>query len=243
MDTSTIFLYLLILLSSLALFYFFFFSSASSSLLSSADCILLYGPMSSGKSLLFYKLKTDQTKETVTSMKENSAKFVPVQLSSSAAAGANSSFSAYNYIDFPGHPSQKHKLSNYINNLRAIVFCIDSNDQAQLSQATQYLFPLLTDGKLNKRKIPLFIALTKSASDNPEATQRIQQYLEGSLDKARKLQSSMPDITNTAEEQPRQLGRAGQPFKFSHSNLPITIDQIDAATNHLQPLLNFLRKL
>src|SRR4051812_48688484 len=114
MDTSTISIYLITIILLVSILYLFVFSSGYSVFPTIGDSMLIYGPMNSGKTLLYYKLKTNQAKQTVSSMRENASKFIAAPLKS-----MNSASKSYRFIDFPGHPSQKYKLTNCFSNLRA----------------------------------------------------------------------------------------------------------------------------
>ena len=74
--------------------------------------ILILGPVSSGKTRLFYELQGKKV-ETVTSIKENIIKTKD-----------------YTLIDFPGHLKLQHRLKEYAEQATRVVFLATSVDES-----------------------------------------------------------------------------------------------------------------
>jgi len=228
------------------------------------DTWLLLGPMGSGKSALYFRLKQGLFRPTQTSMKENDAVFAPQQLQGKAAAPQR-------FVDLPGHASQRVKLDALKPVSKGVVFVVDGSQPDTLGKASQLLYTLLVDPIFVARRTPFFVAINKadlmegdaaaagSTDPSPSSSSEeddelreaatldarvtaIKHRLEGLLDKTRSLQSTMSDIGGGDDaSRPRTLGRAGEEFRMEHSACPIEVGAVSAAKGDVESLLEFLQ--
>lgn len=211
--------------------------------ISKGDTILILGTVDAGKTVLYFQLFTGKFCVTHTSMKENIGNPKTHQT-------AGKKLPPYRYIDFPGHKTQRPRLSSYYSQTRAIIFLVDICDIKSYKSAGEYLFSLMTDPILLKKKIPLLIAFNKidiqekdsqdtEDTNNEEVKKKLLEHLEkcraGALAGISTLGSS--DHISSVE-----LGIRGQKFQFAHSPLPIQFANIAANSSQITPVLTFISK-
>eukprot|EP00184_Porphyridium_aerugineum_P007741 CAMPEP_0184700984 /NCGR_PEP_ID=MMETSP0313-20130426/17440_1 /TAXON_ID=2792 /ORGANISM="Porphyridium aerugineum, Strain SAG 1380-2" /LENGTH=171 /DNA_ID=CAMNT_0027160883 /DNA_START=110 /DNA_END=622 /DNA_ORIENTATION=- len=131
--------------------------------------VLITGPSSRsslpapGKTSLFKRLKLGRMPKNgvVTSMEPYKKRFVPVGwsedikrvapslLPSAGGATDTRSSAGIEFVDFPGHPSQRLLLDSTLLEARAVIFVVDSvksRFQANLREYTRMLYDVLTHG-------------------------------------------------------------------------------------------------
>ena len=102
--------------------------------------ILIYGPMNSGKTVLFHQLFNSTFVKTQSSMNENILEFKP---------NSFNKCKIYQFIDYPGHGSQESRLYKYVfekyNNkgLKAIIFTININDTQSAVEGAKLCFVII----------------------------------------------------------------------------------------------------
>src|SRR5437762_2488962 len=85
----------------------------------SRDTVVLYGPPQSGKTALFFRLKTGSfVPGTVASMAENTGTF--------AWQGVSSSPAPVRTVDIPGHARLRWRLRDFFPQCRSVVVVIDA---------------------------------------------------------------------------------------------------------------------
>jgi len=131
-----------------------------------ADVLVLPGELCSRVGLV--QLQRGEFVDTKTSMKENVGKFVPHALQSLPALQVCESMNfqqsfghritscclfivlnlyqgkELEFVDFPGHGSQRHRLATYFASARAVVLVIDAVSLNGLQDAALYEFIIIT---------------------------------------------------------------------------------------------------
>lgn len=203
------------------------------------DTVLLLGEMNSGKSAIFFQLGQGEFRETVTSMASNQGKFVPAALADVQKGDG------YLYVDFPGHGSRRSTLSKHFPSARGIVLLVDATDPSKAQKTAQYLYTLMSEPSLGKRRVPLLLTFNKTdladrLMDIPAFKEKVLGYIE----QTRHLQSDISDIgseEHTSENV--KVGREGVPFKFAHSPFPIEFARISAKEGDLLAVTDFLKRI
>lgn len=136
------------------------------------DTILLTGDMNSGKTALFYALKTGRFAPTVTSFTPNKGTFAAKILQEVVPAAKN-----WSYYDLPGHISFQIQLPNILPSTKAIIFMIDATSTSSIPTAAQRLYDLLTREYLATRDTPIILTVNKIDSNEPLPLARVQLLL------------------------------------------------------------------
>ena len=113
----------LLLVTAAILWQLYRFVLSRTSGASNAPTVLLTGPMSAGKTLLFYSLCGDNGRATHTSMQENVA-VINSAADSQPTPGSDSGGRQVRLVDVPGHPSQQHKVQQYAGQAKAIIVMV-----------------------------------------------------------------------------------------------------------------------
>ena len=203
--------------------------------------ILITGPTKSGKTLLFNLLQSNHIANTVISIQPNINKFVPVQLQSN-----NSKQQLIEYIDIPGHPTYQSIQTQYLQpNLRATIYIIDNKCNAG-EQQKQYiannLFNILCNQQLIKSHMPLLLVVNEHSDSTINSSELIDD-IELIIDTKRYLDNSMSDIGDTLQmDNKNKLFRLGSdtPFKFSDSQLPVSVQYVNIKEKRIDPIIQFL---
>ena len=115
-------------------------SSCKSGLSGRYPSIVIYGPIDSGKTVLFYHLYSSQFQQTQSSMNENVLEFKP---------NGFEKCQTYQFVDFPGHGINVSKYvfeKHHNKGMKAMIFCVDISDTrsaiegAKFSVYCKYLF-------------------------------------------------------------------------------------------------------
>lgn len=240
----------LLTLAALYLLTRFIAKSTGSSLFefSHPPTLLLLGCMSSGKTTLFYQLTQSQFRPCFASQQENTATQNLVFDSSNASKQVQ-------IFDFPGHKSRRHTLDKHLHTSRHIVFVIDGGDhEALVNDVTPYLASLLSNTRLQRRRVPITIFINKSDETASCSTvQQIKSRLCEHLTAQQQQQMTHASMNARASQledqdaqkaQPMQVSSApaGQPFTFEAALLTVRFCSGSAKSGSLDELLTELAK-
>lgn len=124
--------------------------------------------------------------KTVTSVSENEATFSP-QIE-------NSTPISIHCIDIPGTERLRVKFFQYLPQTIQIIYFLDSmecsSDQQAITKNAEFLFDILTNEKVVKRRIPIFVCCNKSDIAFVSGTSHFQKKLEIELEKKRQTKQS-----------------------------------------------------
>ena len=169
--------------------------------------ILLVGPVSAGKTIMFLKLCQSSTcNGTVASMQPNTGTCVP-----SSETGAK----PICITDIPGHARSRGKyFDSYVPTAAGIIFVVDSVDfMPRKTEIAEQLVEILTHPTVAKRKCPVLLACNKAdAGPKAHTVDFIRKQLEREIDALRETRGALQETSGGAALE--QLGVQGEPFSF-----------------------------
>jgi len=202
----------------------------------SGNTILLTGVCDSGKTVLFFMLRDNESYLTHTSMKENEGLF----MLSSEIVGNIKKYKPVHLVDLPGHQRVRGKILNYIQSTAGIIFLIDAvSFPSTVRDIAEYLYQLFTDPRINKRRTPFFIVLNKSELINATTEFTAKDELEKELNR---LRSTKRAVGGDKEEKTISIGVEGQDFKFEQLSHNVTFGKCSAKTANIKEVEQFIRK-
>ncbi|KAI3903280.1 hypothetical protein MKW98_031934 [Papaver atlanticum] len=204
---------------------------------SKSDTILLAGLSGSGKTVLFYKLRdgSELEKKTVTSMDPNEGDFV-----------LHSEFSKkgkirpVRVIDVPGDSGLRAKLDEYLPQAAGLIFVVDAvGFSTNCRAAAEYLYEILTNALVVKKKVPVLIMCNKSDKKNADTKEFIWKQLEKEIDKLRASRTAVSAADMSTEY---ALGVAGETFKFSQCRNKVSVGESSGLTGKISLVELFIRE-
>lgn len=194
-----------------------------------------------GKTALFKQLKNGRQPAfgTTTSMQPNDATFSP-------SSHENCSI---RWVDFPGHPRLRPKLSQYLTKARGIVFVVDgSRFFAQARRDAELLYEVLTNATVSKKATPILIVANKADLTPTSVTPAsIRTRLEAELDRTRAAQASSLQAVGVGDGDHNDmneritLGYENEVFSFDHIPNEITLAQTSASLGEVSAIVVFAK--
>lgn len=198
--------------------------------------IVLAGLSGSGKTVLFYQLRDGSTHQgTVTSMEPNEDTFV--LHSESTKKGK---IKPVHLVDVPGHSRLRPKLDEFLPQAAGIVFVVDALEfLPNCSAASEYLYDILTNSTVVKKKIPVLICCNKTDKVTAHTKEFIRKQMEKEIDKLRASRSAVSeaDVTNDFT-----LGIPGQAFSFSQCHNKVSVAEASGLTGEISQVEQFIRE-
>ena len=209
---------------------------------SRGDTILIAGPLSSGKTLLFFQLLQGRARPTHTSMMANSAVFTP---------SLAPSLPPLRYYDLPGHPSQSHTLAPLLGSLRGVIVVLDSAALSlqRLPATCALLHSFLERELLQQRRTRVLVLCNAREGETGEITDAAQakRMLEEGVQRRRLLTAkgggvgSMQDLGGEVEGRGlRPVGVEGKPFTMEDSAMGVTVATGNAMKGELSAVAQWL---
>ncbi|KAI4340739.1 hypothetical protein MLD38_025548 [Melastoma candidum] len=201
-----------------------------------SNTVLLTGLSGGGKTVLFYQLRDGSSHlGTVTSMEPNEGTFF---LHSEATKKGK--VKPVHVVDVPGHSRLRAKLDEFYPKAAGIIFVVDAMDFLQnCRSASEYLYDILTNAIVVKKKIPVQILCNKTDKVTAHTKEFIRKQLEKEIDKLRASRSavSAADIANDFT-----LGMEGEAFVFSQCHNKVTVAEAAGLTGEITQLEEFIRE-
>lgn len=218
--------------------FFLLIKKKSSSL---GNTILITGDTNSGKTALFYHLKTGAFHPTVSSLQSNRGTFVPKLIPG---------LPSLEYIDLPGHGAFRSQLPDILPSTRAIVFTIDATNTSGWPAIAQLLYIYLTNQYIRQSHIPIIITLTKTEEKSHViATTKLQAFLTTELNKIQQanaglsqLQSLGGDTQNIHTAVVSLFEPGASQFDFATSKLNLSWISVSAKSGDIDQLSQALRR-
>ncbi|RWS26630.1 hypothetical protein B4U80_02158 [Leptotrombidium deliense] len=175
--------------------------------------ILIVGLSDAGKTLIFTRLISERFVKTVTSMNKIEAEI--------SVNNKN-----VTVVDLPGFDRLRQKFwDDFKNGALAVMFVVDSSQfMTNLRDVAEFLYCILTDPVMSKRKLPLLIACNKQDAPKAKASKVIQNQLEKEINAIRETKKSALSFTDDSDVA-RNIGDSGKDFQFS--DLKFKIEFVD----------------
>uniref|UniRef100_A0A7N0RAV6 Signal recognition particle receptor subunit beta n=1 Tax=Kalanchoe fedtschenkoi TaxID=63787 RepID=A0A7N0RAV6_KALFE len=145
-----------------------------------SNIIILAGLSGSGKTVLFYQLRSGSSSSpTVSSSNLNEGTFV---LHSELAKKGK--IQPVHLIDIPGGPGLRQKLEKQLTRAAGLVFVVDALDfLPHLQEIAKFLYDILTNGSTCERKLPVLVLCNKNDNVVAHTKEFIRRHLEREIDK------------------------------------------------------------
>jgi signal recognition particle receptor subunit beta len=199
--------------------------------------VLLVGLNGAGKTALFFQLKDGTTHQgAVTSMEPNDDTFL---LHSETTKKGK--IKPVHIVDVPGHPKLRPHLEELLPKSCGLIFVVDALDfMPHVRAAAEYLYDILTNKEVVRRKIPLLLTCNKMDKVTAHSSNFIKGQLEKELNKLRKSRSAISSADVSSEI---YLGVEGEEiFNFTQCSNKITIAEISALTGNVDQVEQFIRE-
>jgi signal recognition particle receptor subunit beta len=200
--------------------------------------VLICGPVDAGKTVLLHSLAGTKIQPTQTSMEENVVTFkIPAQvLGDKKQALYNTEFE---FIDFPGHPSQEFQLNKYIPNIKGVILLVDASSNDSYMRGAKMLYGFFENGQFVKKQIPILICANKTDLSDAQTMTAIRTKI---LEELNKLRDSPLNVNTIEKEQEgiALIGKAGERLTWENIGTPVSFGQISAKTGNVRDVIDFL---
>jgi len=199
--------------------------------------ILICGPVDAGKTLLFHTLSNGKSQDTQTSMEENveTFKIHPKVLGDNKP---NLSDFQFEFIDFPGHPSQELKLTKYVPRIQGVILLVDASSNDSCIRGAKMLYSFLEKKKFSMKKVPILVCANKVDLNNANSMSMIREKVLDELNKLKESQTTMENL-GKHDEDIITVGKPGEKLTWENLN-SISFGQISVKEGNLKDVLNFL---
>lgn len=195
--------------------------------------VVLVGLAESGKTCLWTKLVTGKYVQTLTSMTFNEGV-------------VNTGKRVLPIVDVPGHERLRARLwSHNVERARAIIFVVDSLlFLSNIRDVADFLYTVLSDPIVNKRKLPVLVACNKQDEPKAKAAKVIANQLEKELNNIRATRSAALESTDGSDDGSVVIGHPGRDFAYGDLKLLLEfVNCTSADEKGLEQVWNWLRKL
>ncbi|KAJ3425737.1 signal recognition particle receptor subunit beta [Anaeramoeba flamelloides] len=202
--------------------------------------ILIVGSMNTGKSCLFYQLNEGEFVETQRSMREQEATFA-IHEKFVKEKDPKQQAKKYHFIDWPGSPSLRLRLSDFYPVTDKIVFVVDGTE---LDDDTFELFyKLLSAQKLKEKQTPFLVVLNKSdLVDSPDVKpmEKLFNREIAQLNKTYGSTSYTKEQEDETENAITQLLDESEEFLLEKLQNPITFVKSSIKNGQIDDIINFI---
>jgi len=152
--------------------------------------VWIIGPMGSGKTALFHRLRADASVPTVSSMMANDTTISPERRDDDG--GGSEDKRSVKIVDYPGHPRLRTSLlpGLRLSSVLRAVMCVDASklSRSSLSDAASILYDILTDPAVHGERqdggrMEVLIACTHADVGGSRSPMRIKLALSSELDR------------------------------------------------------------
>ena len=182
------------------------------------SCVVLYGPMGSGKTALYHRLKTGDFVATVTSMKENEATF---DWQGCERRGQHT-------VDIPGHGRLRWRVKDFVPICKALLIVVDSTALGNVANARDAANCVWDAIHVKPAGAKIIIVCNKSDDILAVSCKRVRVLLEAQLSALARTRSRYPGFHGDDEEGEaaavdETVAGAGENFNFDTSSpVPVT---------------------
>ena len=65
------------------------------------------------------------------------------------------------FADIPGHFNFRIKVNQYLERAKAVILVLDSKDKEKISEASEFLYDVLSNRRLVEDRVPILVACNK----------------------------------------------------------------------------------
>jgi small GTP-binding protein len=199
--------------------------------------VLLCGPVDSGKTALFHTLSGGNFQQTQTSMEENvdTFKIHPKILGDKKDKLCDINFE---FIDFPGHPSQEAHLGKFYNRAQGIILMVDASSNDSINHGAKTLYSLLEKkgGGFLGKKAPVLICANKIDMNDSLSLNAVRARI---LEEMNKLKDSRSG-SEKREQDVTSVGKSGEKLTWDNLGATVSFGQISAKQGKITDVLDFL---
>lgn len=65
------------------------------------------------------------------------------------------------FSDIPGHFNFRAKVNQYLDRAKAVILVIDSKDKERISEASEFLYDVLSNNRIVAESVPILVACNK----------------------------------------------------------------------------------
>ncbi|KAI9911825.1 hypothetical protein PsorP6_008875 [Peronosclerospora sorghi] len=179
---------------------------------------LLLGPRHAGKTSFFHLIRDGKHIETVSSMKEQTSRFIVHPQYNLDKFGAE-----LTVVDYPGHERLRSRIADFYPMTGSIVFFLDATDVSSFRKAAEFLYDIFANKKINDQMPPILVVCNKSETSGAASVQTVRDSLEKELSQLKTTRSSL-EMEGDDEQDLSQVpvGRDGASFQF-HIDAPCEV--------------------
>jgi len=188
------------------------------------NIVLLMGLSDAGKTAIFSRLVFNKPKKTVASLKENEASISDLNIK---------------LIDLPGAERLRIRLwDQYRSGVQHILYVVDSSEfQANLRNTSEYLYKILADEIIHRRKVNFTILCHKQDVEGAARKDEISSKLEKELNAIKDTYEGQLNKTSEEEDVDYLVSKFGkQPISFE--SIPVRF--IETSVNNLEELIKII---
>ncbi|KAH7488279.1 hypothetical protein PRIC1_007605 [Phytophthora ramorum] len=172
---------------------------------------LLLGPRHAGKTSFFHLIRDGQHADTVSSMKEQTFRFMVHPKYNPDKFDAE-----LTVVDYPGHERLRSRVGDFFPVAGCIAFFVDASDLSSFRKAAEFLYDIFANKKVNDQTPPIMVVCNKSEAPGASSPQTVRDALEKELTQLKTTRSSLETEGDDDEQDLSQVpvGRDGAPFQF-----------------------------
>ncbi|KAG1711970.1 hypothetical protein DVH05_009210 [Phytophthora capsici] len=201
---------------------------------------LLLGPRNSGKTSFFHLIRDGEHVDTVTSMKDQTFRFMVHQKYNPDKFDAE-----LTVCDYPGHERVRSRLADFYPIAGCIAFFVDASDAETFRQAAEFLYDIFANKKVNDQTPPILVVCNKSDKAGAASPQLVRDALEKELTKLKTTRSSLETEGDEDEQDLSQVpvGRDGAAFEFDvDSPCEISFAKVSVKDADIYEVVRFIQQ-
>jgi len=196
--------------------------------------LLLFGPVGSGKTALYHRLKHGRIVPTVSSMEPAAASF--------ALNGADGGAPVH-VCDMPGTGRLREELKAEAASSACLVCVVDGTQLvSQAREAAGMLFDIFVHESVARRPPPLLVAVNKADVAGCAAPAAAKKALEQEVQRVRLARTTMEDTSGRAKQMRGVADDSAGPFSFDQLGCEVSFTALSAKKPDVAGLLSFAQK-
>ncbi|KAK4790900.1 hypothetical protein SAY86_031313 [Trapa natans] len=196
-----------------------------------SNTILLSGLSGSGKTVLFHQLRDG-------SFHQGHEEFPGCKII--LPCWQQEKIKPFHLVDVPGHSRLLPKLEEYLPQAAGIIFVVDALEfLPKCRAASEYLYGILTNASVVKKKIPVLILCNKTDKVTAHTKDFIRKQMEKEIDKLRQSRNAISEADIVSEV---TLGDPEVAFSFCVCQNRVTVAEASGLTGDVLQVEEFIRE-